>query len=150
MTCSTKDAPTIGEAKDRARRLRALRAARGRPTTRAAALERIAKRCGYRNWNTLRAVAPRVDADAPTRHGARVEGRYMDRAFAGRVMRIVKVDGGWRTTILFDAPVDVSASPRFSVLRQRVSVVLDRFGAALARGGDGRPHLVLAAGDAAR
>jgi len=149
-TSSISKTPSVGEAKDLARKLRSLRLRRGRPITQSAALERIARRWGWRNWNTFRAAAAPVDRRAPARHGAQVSGRYLGRPFTGRVLRVAAADDGWRVTIAFDAPVDVSTTRKLVVERRRVSALLDAAGVAYAQTSDGRPHLVLAGDAAAR
>ncbi|MEM6490681.1 MAG: glyoxalase superfamily protein [Pseudomonadota bacterium] len=130
--------------------MRAISRRRGHAINHATALERIARRWGHRNWNTLRATAPTDVSAAPTRHGARVAGRYLGHPFSGRVVRIVAADQGWRVTIAFDAPVDVSASPRFVAARRRVTALIDTDGVTAAKTSDGVPHLVLVGGGRSR
>ncbi|MCP5368002.1 MAG: hypothetical protein H6907_07965 [Hyphomicrobiales bacterium] len=136
--------PTLDQLKAEARALRAEGAAGGAPLTHARALEAVARRHGFRDWNV---AAARLSnrPQCPVNLGDRVAGRYLKQAFAGTVIGVQALSGSgpWRVTVHFDDPVDVVTFDSFSAFRQRVTCVVDGDGRALARTGDGVPHMVL-------
>lgn len=149
---TTPSPPPVAALKDQARRLRR-RLAEGavQAISHAQALELIAAQYGYRDWNTLSAVAPKQpaasgDETAPFQVGRRVAGRYLDHAFEGRMVGVQAMGPRhYRVTVQFDAPIDVVDSPAFSVMRRRVTAVVDRAGVSPARISNGAPQLALAA-----
>lgn len=65
--------------------------------------------------------------------GERVEGVYLGRDFAGVVLNVgfEQASVGRRYTIKFDTPVDVSRSSLMSVVRQRVSALINEEGVSI-------------------
>ena len=128
------------QAKARARQIKAEGPA---TVSLAAALEKVAQEMGFRDWNTLSAKAD----DTPRSRwqiGQTVEGCYLGHAFTGRIKAARQAHGGfWHLTIVFDAPVDVVASEKFSNYRSQVNCVLNSQGVTVQHTSDGSPHLVL-------
>lgn len=136
------DTPSVATFKAEARALREERARAGEPITHSAALEEIAHRHGYRDWNTAAAAAPERVL-VPVQAGQRVKGTYLKQPFVGLVLgvEILPDMQHVRVTVKFDQPVDVVTSELFSAYRHRVTAVLDRFGISPARTSDGAPHM---------
>ncbi len=138
-------APRLDEAKAEARRLRVAFRAAGAPLSQAQALERVARHYGFRDWNTLSALARKAVAKAPVREGESVTGHYMGHPFQGRVLTVHGLsDGTFRVTLHFDEPIDVVRFDSFSALRHRVSGRIDGQGVSPAQLSDGTPHLAFA------
>jgi hypothetical protein len=137
---------TIPAFKAQARRLRTGLADGGHTLSHGAALELVARQHGYRDWNTLSALAERDPTVADLTIGAAVSGRYLGQDFTGRLvgLQVLPKGGRYRATIQFDAPVDVVAFESFSAFRHRVTVVVDSGGATKEKTSNGRPHLELA------
>lgn len=138
------DVTTPSTLKAEARALRAERQAAGQPLTHGAALEEVARRHGYRDWNTAVAQLPERFA-TPAQVGQRVRGTYLKQPFTGTVLAVETLPDYWhfRVTVHFDTPVDVVTSELFSAFRQRVTAVLDQRGISPARTSDGEPHMRL-------
>jgi len=138
------DTPTAQSFKAEARLLRDERSRNGTPITHSAALEEIARRHGYRDWNTAVAAVPERIA-APVQVGDRVRGTYLGNPFVGLVLgvRMLANMQHYEVTVKFDVPVDVVKSNLFSAFRQRVSATVDLRGISLARTSDGEPHMRL-------
>lgn len=137
------DTPSAATLKAEAKTLRAERALAGTPLGQGAALEEIAHRHGYRDWNTASAAMP-VRATSPVQVGQRVKGTYLSRPFAGMVIGVhMLVDmNHYEVTIKFDQPVDVSKSALIGpILRQRVRATVDLRGISPAHTSDGEPHM---------
>lgn len=127
-----------------AKRLRSQLQRLGLQMTHGQCLDLLARQLGHRDWNTL--VARCQDTiPAPPPVGSRVQGRYLDHPFSGVVkgLHMLGSGGRWRMTLVFDRPVDVVRSQRFSSLRRRVTAVVDAQGTALRHTSDGAPHLQL-------
>lgn len=145
-TLSATDRPaTRDQAKRRAHALRDEAAGRGAPISLAAALERVARDLGYRDWNTASARlsnAPPV----PLQVGDRVAGRYLKQPFEGRVLAVREFAGGgaFEVTLHFDEAVDVVEFESFSNFRQRVDATISSDGVSWSKTSDGQPHLVVA------
>ncbi len=131
-------------AKARARQLRLEAASLGQSLSHAAALERVAKDLGYRDWNTASARLSN-QPEAPCQLGDHVRGQYLKRPFEGRVHAIRELSGGigYEVTLHFDTPVDVVEFDSFSAFRQRVTATVDADGVSWSRTSDGVPHLIL-------
>ena len=128
--------------KAQARRLRSTLADADKDLTHSAALELVAQQWGYRNWNTLSALAP--DAAPPWQIGQRVTGRYLGQPFSATVKSVAQTGARHaRLTLVFDQPVDVVASARFSSLRRQVTATVNAAGRTVEKTSDGQPHLVL-------
>jgi hypothetical protein len=138
------DTPSTTSLKAEARLLRDERARAGTPLAHGAALEEIARRHGYRDWNTAHAALPERVA-SPFQVGQRVKGTYLGNAFTGLVIGVhVLADmQHYQVTVKFDAPVDVVKSKLFSAFRHRVTATLDLRGISPARTSDGEPHMRL-------
>lgn len=136
---------TIPAFKAQARRLRTGLADGGHTLSHGAALELVARQHGYRDWNTLSALAGRGPTVADLTIGAPVAGRYLGREFTGRLigLQVLPKGGRYRATIQFDEPVDVVAFESFSAFRRRVTVIVDASGATTEKTSNGQPHLAL-------
>jgi len=135
---------TRAQAKAHARELRAEAAQRGESLSHARALEAVAHKLGYRDWNTASARLSN-QADVPIQVGERVSGRYLKQPFEGRVHGVRELAGGmgYEITLHFDEPVDVVEFDSFSGLRQRVSVMISEEGISWNKTSDGVPHLIV-------
>ncbi|WP_299843054.1 glyoxalase superfamily protein [uncultured Roseovarius sp.] len=133
--------PTRDALKAQAKRLRATLGDQGTPVTHAAALETIARQWGFRDWNTLSATA----GTGPTwQVGQTVTGHYLGHAFTARLKSVREAAGGhWHLTLVFDQPIDVVTSDRFSALRRQVRATVNARGVTHQKTSDGQPHLVL-------
>lgn len=133
--------PTRDALKAQARRLRGTLADQGTPVSHATALETIARQWGFRDWNTLAAAA----GSAPTwQVGQKVAGHYLGHAFTARLKSVHEAAGGhWHLTLVFDQPIDVVTSDRFSALRRQVNATINARGVTHEKTSDGQPHLVL-------
>lgn len=136
------DVPSIASLKAEARALREERARAGSPLSHGQALEAVAHRHGYRDWNTARAALPERIA-APVQVGNRVDGTYLGQPFRGTVIGVILKGETtpYEVTIRFDEPVDVVTSELFSAFRQRVTATVDLRGVSLARLGNGQPQM---------
>ena len=135
---------TRAQAKAHARELRAEAAQRGESLSHARALEAVAHKLGYRDWNTASARLSN-QADVPIQVGERVSGRYLKQPFEGRVHGVRELAGGmgYEITLHFDEPVDVVEFDSFSGLRQRVSAMISEEGISWDKTSDGVPHLIV-------
>lgn len=139
------DTPSAATLKAEAKALREERAVAGAPLGHSAALEEIAHRHGYRDWNTARAALPERIA-VPVQAGQRVEGTYLGRPFAGLVIgvRLIAEGGPFEVTVKFDEPVDVSRSALLGPMyRRRVTATVDHRGISFSHTSDREPHLRL-------
>jgi hypothetical protein len=137
------DTPSIQTLKSEAKSLREERALAGTPLGQGQALEEIAKRHGYRDWNTASAALPDRVA-IPVQVGQRVKGTYLGRPFAGLVlgMQLLPDMRHYEVTVKFDKPVNVSKFDwPMERLRVRATVNLD--GISPAHTSDGEPHMRL-------
>lgn len=139
------DTPSAASLKAEARLLRADRAKAGNPIAHGAALEEIAHRHGYRDWNTAAAALPERVA-SPVQVGQRVKGSYLSRPFVGMVLGVHLLSDmrHCEVTVKFDRPVDVSKSELIGpIYRQRVRATIDLHGVSPAHTSDGEPHMRL-------
>lgn len=136
------DTPSASSLKAEARALREERAKAGIPLGHGAALEEIARRHGYRDWNTAHAALP-DRAVSPLQVGQRVAGTYLRQPFTGLVIGVQMLGDmqHFQVTVKFDKPVDVVTSKLFSAFRQRVTATVDLRGISPARTSDGEPHM---------
>lgn len=139
------DTPSIRTLKSEAKALREERAATDAPLTQSAALEEVARRHGYRDWNTASAALPERIA-VPVQVGQRVKGTYLSRPFTGLViaMKLLADMQHYEVTVQFDAPVNVSKFASMVHNRQRVTATVDLRGVSPAHTSDGEPHMRLA------
>src|SRR5690606_21885160 len=112
--------------KAEARVLREERQRAGTPIAHGAALEEVARRHGYRDWNTAHAALPERAA-APFQVGQRVKGSYLRQPFTGLIIGVQLLSDmrHSQVTVKFDKPVDVVTSSLFSAFRQRVTATVD-------------------------
>jgi hypothetical protein len=139
------DTPSIQTLKSEAKALREERAASDEPLTHGAALEAVARRHGYRDWNTARASLPERIA-VPVQVGQRARGTYLGRPFAGLVvgMKLLADMQHYEVTVQFDHPVDVSKFASMVIERHRVTATVGLDGISLTRTSDGEPHMRIA------
>ena len=135
--------PSRDTIKAQAKRLRTTLADQGRPMPHATALETVAQQWGYRDWNTLSAALEATPT--PRWHiGQTVQGHYLGHAFSGQIKSITqKGSDHAQLTLVFDQPVDVVASDKFSALRRQVTATVNAAGRTVEKTSDGQPHLVL-------
>src|SRR5690349_19560729 len=135
------DPPSIQTLKAEAKALRDERPDAA-PLSHAAALEEVARRHGYRDWNTASAALPERVA-VPVQTGQRVKGTYLSRPFTGMViaMRMLPDMAHFEVTVKFDKPVNVSKFASMVHERQRVTATIDVHGVSPARTSDGEPHM---------
>lgn len=136
------DTPTISTLKAEARALRDERQEAGTPLSHGAALEEVAHRHGYRDWNTASAALPDRTA-VPLQVGQRAEGTYLGHPFTGLVlgMEMLPDMQHYRISVKFDQPIDVWKGDLAQAFRQRVSATVDQRGITPAKTSDGQPHM---------
>lgn len=136
------DTPSISTLKSEARALREERAAIASPLSHSAALEEVARRHGYRDWNTAAAALPER-IHVPVQVGQRVKGTYLSRPFTGLVLAVKMLPDAqhYEVTVKFDRPVDVWKGELAVALRQRVRATVDLRGVSIAHTSDGEPHM---------
>jgi len=135
------DTPSIQTLKAEAKVLRQERAV-STPLSQGQALEEIARRHGYRDWNTASASLPERVA-IPVQVGGRVAGTYLSRPFAGIVvgMKLLADMQHYEVIVKFDRPVNVSKFASMVHNRQRVTATIGLDGISLSRTSDGEPHM---------
>ncbi|GGH38084.1 hypothetical protein SAMN05444007_11066 [Cribrihabitans marinus] len=139
----TRVLPTVAQAKQQARQLRHALSAQGTPISHAEALEQVAQRHGFRDWNAFHAVT----RDQPPKGwtaGGRVTGRYLSQPFVAMVTSADQLRPGWYRLVLdLDEAVDVVRFDSFSNLRKQIRVVVGPDGHSKERTTDGEPHVRL-------
>ena len=139
----TRDLPTPAEAKSEAKRVRDRLAAEGTRIGHSQALEMVAHRHGFRDWNALHAAIRDVPTDA-WHVGNRVTGRYLSQPFAANVLSVEPREPGWVRLVLdLEEAVDVVRFEGFSNLRKRLRVEVGPKGHSKERTSDGKPHVEL-------
>jgi hypothetical protein len=136
------DTPSVGTLKSEARALRQDRAGAGDPITHGAALEEVAHRHGYRDWNTAVAALPER-VGTPVQVGQRVKGTYLKQPFTGLVigLQVLADMRHFQVTVKFDHPVVVTRSELMRHTRQRVTATVDIRGVSPSHTSDGEPHM---------
>lgn len=136
------DTPSIETLKSEAKALRSERSLAGVTLGHGQALEEIARRHGYRDWNTASAALP-ASAPSPLQVGQRVAGTYLGQPFAGMVlgMQLLADMRHFEVTVKFDKPVNVSKSQLMVIPRQRVRATIGLDGTSIAHTSDGEPHM---------
>ena len=139
------DTPSIQTLKSEARALRDERALAGTPLGQGQALEEIARRHGYRDWNTASAALPER-VNIPLQVGQRVRGTYLSRPFTGLLigMQLLSDMRHYEVTVKFDKPVNVSKFASLVHNRQRVRATIGLDGISPAHTSDGEPHMRIA------
>jgi len=119
--------PPVGKLKQQAKRLRTQGDGN---VSHSQSLELLAHQMGFKDWNTLHALAGNSSSGPPITLGDRVSGRYIGQAFEGTVLGITALrdNGRYRVTLDFDHAVDVVKFDGFSCLRKRVTSVIDAGG----------------------
>ncbi len=136
----SRDYPSVAEAKSAAKALRAALAEQGQQISHAQALERIAMRYGFRDWNALHAQISEV-RPRNLLVGGRVTGRYMSQPFRATVRQADQIRPGWFRLVLdLDEAVDVVRFDSFANLRKQVRVEIGPAGHSKKRTSDGVPH----------
>ena len=137
------DTPSVETLKSEARALRAERAVAGAPLTHGHALEEIARRHGYRDWNTASAALPNR-VMVPFQVGQRVAGTYLGRPFAGLLLGVQLMPDmrHFEVTVKFDKPVNVSKFD-WPMERHRVRATIGVDGVSPSHTSDGEPHMRL-------
>ncbi|MBK8083195.1 MAG: hypothetical protein IPK28_04765 [Devosia sp.] len=138
------DTPNTASLKAEARELRAQMVRDGTALAHGAALEMVAHKHGYRDWNAAAAALPERVA-SPVQVGQRVSGTYLRQPFVGLVLGVHLLADmrHYQVTVKFDRPVDVVTSELFSAFRQRVTATVDLRGISPAHTSDGEPHMRL-------
>jgi len=139
----TDHLPTLAEAKSKARTLRADLSDRGLKISHSDALERMARVCGFRDWNTLHAT---IKTSIPVNWspGGRVHGRYLSQKFSAKLVSVEPLQSGWyRLALDLDEAVDVVTFVSFTNFRRRISGVIGLAGVSRERTSDGVPQLQL-------
>jgi hypothetical protein len=139
----TRDIPVIPHVKHAAKQLRAALAEQGEVISHAQALERVAQRHGFRDWNAFHAEM----RDRPPHGwmaGERVKGRYLSQPFTATVLAAKPLRPGWFRLVLdLDEAVDVVRFDSFSNLRKRIRVEVGPERHSKERTSDGTPHVSL-------
>lgn len=135
--------PSVAALKGQARTLRLREKARGRALSRSAALEEIARRRGYRDWNTISGVIAQRMQGCPVTAGARIQGHYLGHPVSGTLAQVSPGPQArtWRLDLVLDQPVDVARSEAFAALRQRIKANIGPDGCTAEVTSDGVPHL---------
>lgn len=135
---------TVDELKIQAKALRRSLAGEGHVISHSKSLETLANQLGYRDWNTLHAIAGN-SATVPYALGEAVRGTYLGQAFEGEIigLRKLSTDNRYGLTIKFDVPVDVVRFEGMTNFRSRVEVTLNDNGRSNDKTSDGQPHMVL-------
>lgn len=138
------DTPSAQTLKSEARALREELKHIGQDVPHSAALEQIARRHGFRDWNTARAALPDRVA-IPFQVGMRVKGFYLEQPFRGLLVGVqLSGDMQYHTvTVMFDEPVNVTPTFMFAAYRQRVTATIDSRGVSPALRGNGSPQMRL-------
>lgn len=139
----TRDLPTITKAKRDAKRMRATLTEQGEEISHAQALERVAQRHGFRDWNAFHAEM----RDRPPRGwtvGGRVTGRYLSQPVAATALAADQRRPDWfRLVLHLDEAVDVVRFESFSNLRKQIRVEIGPDGHSKERTSDATPHVEL-------
>ncbi len=115
----------------------------GESVTHGAALEAVARRHGFRDWNTACGLLPERDP-TPLAPGERVTGTYLGHPFEGVLLAATPLGPAQTSvTVLFDVPVNVTTGSPYAHMRRRVTATLDEDGTSPARTGNGEPHMRL-------
>lgn len=128
--------------KAEAKSLREERVLAGSPIGHSEALEEIAHRHGYRDWNTASAALPdRIVT--PAQVGNRVKGTYLGQPFTGLLigLQLLSDMRHYEVTVQFDKPVNVSKFSSMVHNRSRVRATVGPGGISLSHTSDGEPHM---------
>ncbi len=136
------DTPSIRTLKSEARALRDERETAGTPIGQGQALEEVARRHGYRDWNTASAALPERLPVLP-QVGDKVKGTYLSKPFTGLLigLQLLADMQHYEVTVKFDQPVNVSKFASMVHNRQRVRATIGQNGESPAKTSDGEPHM---------
>lgn len=136
----------IDDLKQQAKALRRSLAQSGHVISHSQSLETLANQLGYRDWNTLTALASHKNTFLYSL-GDAVRGTYLGQQFEGEVigLRFVPKKDRFGITIKFDVPVDVVKFEGMSNFRSRINLVVSHNGVSDDKTSDGQPHLKLVA-----
>jgi Glyoxalase superfamily protein len=114
----------------------------GEAISHSAALEHVAKRYGFHDWNTASAVLSKNDSRLFL--GQRVSGRYLGHDFKGILLGLHMISPAeTRVEIEFDTPIDVVRFSSFSAVSKRVRGTVRQNGTSIAKISTGEAHLVI-------
>lgn len=133
--------PSVTQAKDQAKRLRAKMLKGDKKIGHAQSLELIAHEHGFRDWNCMRVAI----GNGPSKGwavGDRVTGAYLSQPFSALVISVSNIKPEWFKLVLqLERAVDVVTSNSFSNYRQRIRGVVGPKGYSVERTSNGEPHL---------
>ena len=133
--------PTLAEAKQLAKQLRAQLAEKGTEISHSNALERVAQQYGYRDWNTLHVALGNRPPEGWVA-GERVRGRYLSQRFEATVVAVEMLRPGWfRLELDLVEAVDVVTFDSFSNFRKRIRGVVGPVGTSVEKTSDGVAQL---------
>lgn len=139
----TRNLPTLAKAKMQAKALRRDLASDGKSISHGEALEEVARRLSFRDWNALHAAIQKQPAQGWTM-GERITGRYLSQDFTATVRSSVQMRPGWFRLVLdLDQPLDVVRFESFSNLRKQIRVEVGPQGHSKEQTSDGIPHVIL-------
>lgn len=137
--------PNLANMKAEARRYRAIKESQGKQVSHSRALELIARKHGFFDWNTAAAHARHFPTPKGLEAGQHVAGRYMGHAFEARVVASTQLsqEEVYLSLDLWD-PVDVVESAGFSNMRRRITGRIGADGRSPESLSNGMPHLEVA------
>lgn len=135
--------PPVTYLKYKAKRLRDQNALDGIQISHSKALETLAHDYGFRDWNSLQAIANKQVSLVTI--GQPVTGEYLGQAFTGKIKAVKLLNNSQTTgvTIVFDKAVDVVSFDSFSNHRTQISCYLNEIAMTVEKTSDGKPHLSL-------
>ena len=137
--------PSIPDLKAQAKRLRSELSSPDNPMTHSRSLEILSHQLGFKDWNTLHALADKTLNFPRLIAGQNVNGIYLGQPFKA-VVKSAEAYGthGFQCVSLhLDEPVDVVSFESFSAFRRRVSAVVNSEGKTIEVTSDGEPQLSL-------
>lgn len=133
--------PSVTQAKDQAKRLRAKMSGDGCKIGHAQSLELVAHQHGFRDWNSLLVAIGNGSAEG-WNVGDWVTGTYQSQPFSAHVISVSNIKPEWFKLVLqLERAVDVVTSNSFSNYRQRIRGVVGPKGHSVERTSNGEPHL---------
>jgi len=134
--------PSLSDMKHAAKRLR-LEAEETMGHSRS--LEILSKTLGYKDWNNCRAALKGELTGCPVEEGQDVSGRYLGKAFNGKVQKCFAVNPAqsYRLHIQLEEAVDVVTSQGFKSERRHIRCIIDRNGRTEETTSNGFPQVIL-------
>ena len=134
--------PNLANLKAQARRYRSIKEAHGQRVSHSQALELIARRNGFFDWNTAAAHAKGISEPDGLQAGKQVSGRYMGHAFEALIVASTQLpEDEMLISLDLLEPVDVVESAHFSNVRKRISATIGPEGRSRECLSGGIPHL---------